>query len=162
MLKPIEHWKNTLGKLGVRVHRRRMGRKSVDLGCSFETLESRIAMSIDSPVIAGLLASPSSVAIGSQLTLTATGVTDPNDDAIAYVQFFHDADNDGVLTAADGAPLATDTDGSDGWSSSVSTTGFPAGDNRFFAVARDSTNLDSDPISATATILSPTRVVNAG
>jgi RHS repeat-associated protein len=162
MLKPIEHWKNTLGKLGMRVQRRRVGRKSVDLGCSFETLESRIAMSIDSPVIAGLLASPTSVALGNQITLTATGVTDPNGDAISHVQFFRDIDSDGVLTGADGSPLATDTDGSNGWSSSVSTAGFAAGDNRFFAVARDATNLDSDPIAATATVLLPPQIIDNG
>ncbi len=162
MLKTIEYWKNTLARLGVRVVRRRVKRAPTDLGTSFETLENRIAMSIDSPVIAGLLASPTSVALGSQLTLTATGVTDPNGDAISHVQFFRDIDSDGVLTGADGSPLATDTDGSNGWSSSVSTAGFPAGDNRFFAVARDATNLDSDPVSATNTVLSPTRVLDDG
>jgi RHS repeat-associated protein len=160
MLKPIEHWKNTLGKLGMRVQRRRMNRKNIDLGCSFETLEYRIAMSIDSPVIAGLLASPTNVPSGNQITLTASGVTDPNNDAITQVQFFRDVDFDGVLTGSDGAALGTDTDGSNGWGISVSSAGFSAGTNRYFAVATDATSLNSDPVSATNTILSPTRILD--
>jgi RHS repeat-associated protein len=158
MLKTIEHWKNTLGKLGTRVRRR----NRIDLGCSFEVLENRIAMSIDSPIIAGLSASPTSVPVGNPITLVATGVTDPNNDAITHVAFYRDVDNDGVLTGADGSPLATDTDGSNGWSSSVSTAGFPAGTNRYYAVARDATNLDSDPASATNTILGLTRFIDDG
>ncbi len=162
MLKTIEYWKNTLARLGVRVERRRMRRKSVDVGCSYETLEPRIAMSIDSPIIAGLSASPTSVALDSQVILTATGVTDPNGDAISHVQFFRDVDNDGALTVADGSPLGTDTDGTNGYSVSLPTSGFSAGTNRYWAVARDATNLDSDPVSATNTVLSPTRVLDDG
>ncbi len=162
MLKPFEYWKNTFARFGVRVKRRRVKRAPTDLGMGVEVLEQRQVMSIDSPIIAGFSASPTSVPLGNQITLVATGVTDPDGDAISHVQFFRDIDSDGVLTGADGSPLATDTDGSNGWSSSVSTAGFAAGTNRLFAVARDATNLDSNPVAATATILLSPQIIDNG
>ncbi len=163
MLLPIEYWKNTLSKLGVRVERRPVKRKSRDLRFGFETLEPRKVMSGNAPPIIGeFLASPVTVNLGSQITLTATGVTDPDDDAISELRFFRDVDNDGLLTEADGAPLGIDTDGGDGWFITASTAGFSGGTQAFFVVATDSHGLDSEPVAATSTLLLAPKIIDNG
>jgi hypothetical protein len=162
MLKTIEHWKNTLAKLGTRVKRRRLTRKRADLGCSVESLEPRIALSVESTLITGLSVSPEIVPYGSQVTLVATSVSEPGGPVITQVRFHIDADNDGQLTPADGAPLALDTNGSDGWSAVVSSILSSGGNQRYYAVAQNESGIDGEAVSATNTVLLPAKVIDNG
>ncbi len=157
---PIEYWKNTLRKLGVRVERRRVRRLHTGVRVGIEALERRQVMSIDSPLIAGFSVSPEIVPYGSQVTLAASGVTDPGGAAIAQVRFHIDADNDGQLTPADGAPLALDTDGSDGWSAVVSSLLSSGGNQRYFAVAQNESGINGEAVSASNTVLLPAKITD--
>ncbi|MCP3904383.1 MAG: hypothetical protein GY715_12205, partial [Planctomycetes bacterium] len=102
------------------------------------------------PGITSLAASPDPVAQGATVTLTASGVVDPNDD-VAIVRFYHDADDDGALDGSD-TLLGSDNDESGGWSWAGSTGAVPQGVRRFFARAEDGGGLLSSVVSVLATV----------
>lgn len=103
------------------------------------------------PTIASLTDSPDPVSQGSTITLTANGVSDPDaGDAVLAVQFFRDTNGDGNIDAGD-LLLGTDYDGTDGWSWSGSTSGFPLGTIKYLASAYDGT-VFSAPTAATGTV----------
>ncbi len=104
------------------------------------------------PTIGSLSASPDPVVQGDALTLTANGVSDP-DGTVSSVAFYRDADGDGALNEAVDELLGTDTDGSDGFAATVSTTGFALGSHTYFAIATDNDGLTSDAASATGTVV---------
>lgn len=158
---PIEYWKTTFHKLGVRGERR-VRRSAAGARAGFESLERRHVLAGDVPIIAGFLAAPTTVTLGTQITLTATGVTDPGGHAISQVAFFRDADNDGALTSADGSPLGIDTNGLDGWSITASTASFPGGLQRYFAVATDAPGYASGPAIAINTVLIAPKIIDNG
>jgi hypothetical protein len=158
---PIKYWKTTLHTLGVRVERS-VRRSAAGARAGFESLERRHVLAGDVPLIAGFLASPTTVTLGTQITLTATGVTDPVGHAISQVAFFRDADNDGALTSADGSPLGIDTNGLDGWSVTASTASFPGGLQRYFAVATDAPGYASSPAIALNTVLIAPKIIDNG
>gem|GEM_PF-1571494 len=89
------------------------------------------------PTIGSLSDSPDPVDRGSNLTLTATSVVDV-DGMVARVDFYHDANNNGVFDEGAGALMGTDNTVVSGQASVTFGTGsLPAETRRFFAVAYD-------------------------
>ncbi|NLW51282.1 MAG: hypothetical protein GXY85_10670 [Candidatus Brocadiaceae bacterium] len=84
------------------------------------------------PVVGSLSGSPEPVTLGDTLTLTAGGVYDP-DGSVTRVDFFRDANGDGVYDGGD-LFLGSDTDAAGGWSLSTLVTWTTGG---YFARARD-------------------------
>ena len=105
------------------------------------------------PLIGALTGSPQPTGPGSNITLTATGVSDP-DGTISWVDFYHDANGNGTWDAAD-TFLGRDTDGQNGWKQSVLVQ-WTTGD--YFARSRDNNSafstfvtghVDQRPVIAT-------------
>jgi len=85
------------------------------------------------PTVDSLTGGPEPTAPGEILTLTAQGVSDP-DGQVAYVDFYHDANNNGVWDPQGEDFLGRDSDGQDGWTW-TGEVAWQVGD--YFAVATD-------------------------
>jgi len=109
------------------------------------------------PAVTGLLAAPTPVTRPGGLTLTADGVSDP-DDVVERVEFYRDANGNSAWDAGDQL-LGTDYDGNDGWSWTGSTAGWALGQHTFFARAHDNDDAWSDPVSAAADVVNAVPVV---
>ena len=103
------------------------------------------------PTIDSLSGSPDPVTLGQDITLTASGVADTNG-TVSSVAFYRDTDGSETLDAGTDDLLGTDSDGTDGWSFTTSTAGFPAGSQTYFAQATDNDNLVSAEASAAGEI----------
>ena len=104
------------------------------------------------PAFGSLDADDTTIQHGDTLTLTASAITD-GDDNVAQVAFYADTDADGIADA--GEILGTDADGSDGYTLGVSalqTAGFALGSLDLLAVATDSLGFESDTGSTTITV----------
>ena len=95
------------------------------------------------PMVAGLTANPNPVTRPGLITLTATGVSDP-DGTVTRVEFYRG----NVL-------LGSDQDGSNGWSYTGATTGWDLGQHWFSARAQDNDGAWSAMVSTTATVSPP-------
>ena len=102
------------------------------------------------PDIDSLSASPNPVVKPGSVTLTASGVSDP-DGSVEEVDFFLD-DGDGTLDPAEDNLIETDGEGGDGWQISPSTQDWSPGAQTIFARAEDSDGKLSDPVSTEVTI----------
>jgi cyclophilin family peptidyl-prolyl cis-trans isomerase len=103
------------------------------------------------PTVAGLSRSAATVNRGQPLTLTAQNVAD-SDGTINRVEFFRDANRNGVLDASD-TLLGQTTSGSGGaYGFSVTVSSLPLGANRFFAQAVDNEGGRSNGPSTVVTI----------
>ena len=112
----------------------------------------------DVPAIALLTDSPDPVIQGSQLTLTAHAVTDPDAvDAVLAVEFYRDNNGDGAVDESD-LLLGADAHGSDGWSWTGPTANFFAGNHRYLARASDG-ELWSSVASAVGAVQPPSAPV---
>jgi hypothetical protein len=96
-----------------------------------------------------LSAVPSTVVRPGEITLSATGVYDP-DGTVARVEFYQDD----LL-------LAVDEDGSDGWNWTVNTGGWTLGEHTFSARAVDDDQAVSEPVSTTVTVQNAIPVVGS-
>jgi hypothetical protein len=103
------------------------------------------------PIVASLSASPSPAARTQSVTLTASGVSDP-DSTIQQVTFFRESNgNPGLQTGAGGdTNLGMDTNASNGYSLVVAGTAFPVGSSTLYARARDTDGAKS--LDATTTL----------
>jgi len=90
------------------------------------------------PVIAGLSDTPDPLTRPESLTLTASGVNDP-DGTVTQVAFYRESnDQPGLQTGAGGDTLVgTDTDSDGGWTATVETAGLPPGDHVYYAQVTD-------------------------
>ena len=105
------------------------------------------------PTIGSLSDSPDPVDRGANLTLTASSVEDTNG-TVARVDFYHDANNNGVFDEGAGALMGSDTTIVSGQASVTFGTGsLPAGTRRFFAVAYDNQSAASAAVSCRTTII---------
>ncbi len=108
---------------------------------------SVLAVEPQPPTIGGLFATPNPAEVGSPITLTLTGVTDPDDD-VTRVEFYLEDNTSNFRFIA-----GVDEDGSDGWSLETTapddffgfgdTDGFN-GFRDFTAIAFDSVGLESN------------------
>ncbi|KKK96343.1 hypothetical protein LCGC14_2663710, partial [marine sediment metagenome] len=96
------------------------------------------------PVVGGLSANPDPVTRGDDLTLQALNVSDP-DGTPTLVEFYDDANSDDLLEPGVDTLLGTDTNGADGWSISVNTTTWTAGEHTYLARAADDDGAWSAP-----------------
>jgi len=102
------------------------------------------------PAIAALADAPDPVTLGDQLTLAASGVADA-DGSVAQVEFYRES-NGVAGWQADDQGLGALTDGSSGWGLSVSTAGWTAGWQTYFARAQDDRGAWSDIVQATGKV----------
>jgi len=106
------------------------------------------------PTIASLTATPDPVAPGENILVAALGVAD-SDGAVTQVQFYFDLNRNGVLDLGADTSLPADTDGTNGWTWTGTTAGFPLGGNTFFARARDDDSAWSAAVSADVVVEPP-------
>ncbi|MEL7472133.1 MAG: right-handed parallel beta-helix repeat-containing protein [Planctomycetota bacterium] len=103
------------------------------------------------PTLGGLTA-PATGLRGLSIALTADNAQDP-DGPLARVDFYLDSNNDNIADADE--LLGSDTDGSNGWSYTLTEAQSQAleiGAARFIAIAIDADGLVSEPASTTASI----------
>jgi peptidyl-prolyl cis-trans isomerase A (cyclophilin A) len=109
------------------------------------------------PVITALNPASPNVNRGSNIALTATGITSA-DGPVDLVEFYRDVNNNNQIDPGTDTLLGSDSTAGDGWSISAPTTGFPGGAVKLLARARNSLGIFSAPVSTTVTIanLAPT------
>ncbi len=104
------------------------------------------------PTIEALSPSEEVVERLSFFTLTASGVTD--DAGVTAVTFYRDADGNGEFDSSIDRSIGRGKRNADGtWSLRVSTRGFDAGVNTFFAIATDTNRGNSGAAITTATVV---------
>jgi hypothetical protein len=105
------------------------------------------------PVIASLSDSPDPLVLPGTLTLTANGVSDPDGSStVASVSFYRDSNGNGTLETGIDTLLGTDVNGADGWRIAVNlSNSLASGTYRYFAQAKDASNLLSNVVSTTNT-----------
>jgi len=89
------------------------------------------------PAVGSLAQTPGEVARPDLLTLTASDVVDP-DGTVQRVEFYRDANGNGVLDPASDLLLGIDANGANGWGWNAVTTAWPLGEHVYFARAHDS------------------------
>jgi hypothetical protein len=108
----------------------------------------------DPPVVSALRDAPDPVRVGSDLTLTATGVADPADPqgSIAGVAFYREANGDpGLQLGEDGDTLVgLDSDPAGGWSTTASTASLTPDTYAYYALATDNEGAHSGDGTAAA------------
>jgi uncharacterized delta-60 repeat protein len=100
------------------------------------------------PQIGSLTASSNPVAVGSSLTLTASGITDANPNSTTtQVAFYVDSNNDGILEPGTDTLLGYATQTSPGVWTFTFTVNLSPGTYTLFAQAEDSYGVFGDPAS---------------
>jgi hypothetical protein len=125
----------------------------------FEHLESRTLLSVSlgltatnmRPRIATLTASPNPVRKGSMLALVAGGVADA-DGKVAKVEFYRDANGDGLFQKNIDKQVGLDGSPRKGWSTYIDTSVLAAGNYTYFARSRDNLGEVSKPAVARSTV----------
>ena len=103
--------------------------------------------------IGSFTASPNPVTAGSDVTLTASSITDGNPgSSISQVAFYVDSNGDGFLEPGTDTLLGYGTRDSAGAWTFTFTVNWAAGDYTLFARARDSLGVFGEPISLTLTV----------
>lgn len=107
------------------------------------------------PTVESLSAEPDTVTRPEELALTASGVDDPDGaGTVAAVEFYRDTNANGTFEAGTDVLIGTDTNGTDGWSWTGPTAGWPTGHpHTYFARARDNYSIYSEAVSATSIVL---------
>ena len=103
------------------------------------------------PSIASLSDTPDPVTQGNNVTLTANTVTD-SDGTVGKVEFYRDANGNGVIDVGTDALLGTDTSSDGGWTCVASTSGFPLGSNAYLARAQDDDSAWSNTVTTTGMV----------
>jgi pimeloyl-ACP methyl ester carboxylesterase len=101
------------------------------------------------PKIGSFNVTPLSVNSGLNFTMTASNVTDPGG-SVSRVTFYQD-NGDGVFSGSD-IDLGNGTTSGTAYTQQVSTTGYPVGNVRFWAVAYDNMDVPSAPTSRVVTV----------
>lgn len=108
------------------------------------------------PPVVGLSASPSTVQRNAMVTLTASGLSLPEGQEFAKIEFYGDRDGDATLDVGSGGDykLGTATRFTSGVVTlRTSTRGLPAGVYAYFARVQTRAGTWLDPVSTTITIL---------
>jgi hypothetical protein len=111
------------------------------------------------PAVAALADTPDPVQPGNVFTVTAGGVTD--DSAASSVRFYRETNGTVRLQFGAGGDtlVGTDTDGSDGWSLALPTTGLPNGVYTYYAQPVDDEGFVGAPAATTSTVGAPNPLV---
>ncbi len=105
------------------------------------------------PTVGSLTDSPDPVIQGEDITLTALNVAD-SDGTVAQVEFYRDANGNGLLDVGTDTLLETDTSSTGGWSWTGATGGFALGSNTLLARAQDEDGAYSN-VSSTTVLVEP-------
>lgn len=96
------------------------------------------------PTIAALTASPNPAIKGDRVALVATGVAD-SDGTVAKVEFYRDANGDGLFEKDVDPLVGLDGSPSKGWNAYVDTSSLAVGNYTYFARSRDNLGEVSKP-----------------
>jgi uncharacterized delta-60 repeat protein len=100
------------------------------------------------PQVGSFTASPDPVTAGSDVTLSASGITDGNPgSSITQVAFYVDSNGDGVLEPGTDTLLGYGTQSGNTWSLTFSTANWAAAVDTLFAQAKDSDGVFGDPLA---------------
>jgi uncharacterized protein (DUF2141 family) len=88
------------------------------------------------PKVVSVTDAPDPAALGSSVTLTATGVSD-SDGPVAKVDFYRETNGVAGLQVGGDKLVGSDSDGRGGYSVTVSTSGLAAGNYTYYALATD-------------------------
>jgi hypothetical protein len=106
------------------------------------------------PTIGGFNVSPTSVAAGRDVTLTATNVTRLGG-TINNVKFYRESNGVSGLQIGSDAFVGSGTQGGSDWIVTTSTTGLQSGSTTYYAVATDSSGVSSAVASTQLTVTAP-------
>ncbi|QDU31357.1 Calcium-dependent protease precursor [Anatilimnocola aggregata] len=98
------------------------------------------------PALASISVSSNLLHKGDSLTITASGVSDAAPGTVTAVEFYRDANSNGVIDAGD-VSLGSDTTAADGWFKVLSTSAFPLGTVQVIARAKDNNSAYSPIVS---------------
>ena len=131
--------------------------RAVDAEPAFSTVQTTTINVINAaPVLGALTVSPNPAQGRVPLTLSTTA-TDA-DGSVAFVRFYRDSDNNGVLNTDTDTLLGEDTNGADGYTSTFDSFALGQGQNRYFAVATDGEGLSGSAVTTTGIIDIPLEV----
>jgi hypothetical protein len=131
-----------------------------DLGRSAtDTATITILPQNNPPTVTTLTGTPSPIAIGQTLTLTATGVSD-TDGSVTSVGFYRESNGIAGLQIGDNGDtfVSVDNDPTNGWTADISTTGMTAGDYTYYVLATDDDYLAGAAVSTSVTLGDPLRL----
>src|SRR5208337_5354502 len=106
------------------------------------------------PTIGSFTVSPTTVAAGTAVTLDAANVTKPGG-TISTVEFYRESNGIPGLQVGSDQGLGVGTLGGSQWLLSTSTFGLPAGTQNYYAVATDTSGIQSATATATLTVTAP-------
>jgi uncharacterized delta-60 repeat protein len=107
------------------------------------------------PQLGSFTASPNPVTAGSNVTLSASNITDLNPgSSVTQVAFYQDANGDGILEPGTDTFLGYGVQASPGiWTFTFSTAGLTSGTYTLFAQAEDSYGVFGDPAALTLQVV---------
>ena len=106
------------------------------------------------PQIGSFTASPNPVTAGSNVTLTASNISDGNPNStITQVAFYVDSNGDGILEPGTDTLLGYGTQSNGTWTLSFSTAGWAAAVDTLLAPAKDNYGVFSDPLALTLDLI---------
>lgn len=128
----------------------------VDTGAMRANVDFGNRKSNQPPVVTSVSDSPDNVTAGATITLTASGVSDP-DGSVAKISFYRESNGaSGLQTGSGGDTLVgADTSSSDGFKTTFSTSGLSAGAYTYYAQATDNGGATSGAVSCTNTVVVP-------
>ncbi len=103
------------------------------------------------PTVGSLIAVPDPVTQGESITLTALNAAD-SDGTITQVEFYRDANGNGLIDVGTDTLLGTDTSSTGGWTWTGSTGGFAVGNQTLLARAKDNNAAYSSGVSTSVTV----------
>ena len=127
--------------------------RTVDNNASFSTSRTTtVTVANIAPTITAVTRSIDPVVnLGDNITLTATGAVDA-DGTVGRVEFYRDADGNGVFNAGTDTYLGQDNSAVGGYTLLMSTETFSVGTNRYFARTVDSDGATSAAVTVTGRI----------
>lgn len=127
--------------------------RALDSGGAVSNSVSTTAEINEKPYVDALTITPDPVPLGQTITLEALEITDDQlPDTMPLVEFYFDANDNGILDPLHDTLLGTDANGADGWTWTGPTTHFPIGPHSFFVRAQDRHGAWSDSVETTGTI----------
>jgi hypothetical protein len=130
-----------------------VSRTGIDFGNRRSSSPTPTPTTNKAPVVTGVNDSPSPIVAGGTVTLTASGVSDP-DGSVASVAFYRESNGTAGLQSGAGGdtPVGTDSTGADGYKASVSTAGLAAAVYTYYAQATDNAGAVSAVVSCVNTV----------
>ncbi len=107
---------------------------------------------VATPTITSLSTATGKVNVGSNITLTAGGVSAPIGRTVARVEFYRDLNANGLIDVGIDTLLGSDTSSTGGWTLAPYSTTWSLGNNTLMARAIDSTGAASAPVTTVVAV----------